>query len=123
MTRPSGRDVRSENPTSARPGLLCHVDSRVPRRPASFFGRTAVVQVPELTAVDIDHLHDLALAGALAQVMEPPQDIDVDAVITDFDGVHTDDSVAVAQDGRESVRVSRPTGLALSGCEQLGYRC
>jgi hypothetical protein len=87
-----------------------------------FFGRTAVVQVPELAAIDIDHLHDLALASALAQVMEPPQDIEVDAVITDFDGVHTDDSVIVAQDGRESVSVSRPTGLELSDCDQVGYR-
>jgi N-acylneuraminate cytidylyltransferase len=85
-----------------------------------FFGRTAVVQVPELTAVDIDHLHDLALAGALAQVMEPPQDIDVDVVITDFDGVHTDDSVNVAQDGRESVRVSRADGLGVERLRSIG---
>jgi YrbI family 3-deoxy-D-manno-octulosonate 8-phosphate phosphatase len=81
-----------------------------------FFGRTAVVQVPELSAVDIDHLDDLILAGAVAQVMEPSQEIDVDAVITDFDGVHTDDLVTVAQDGWESVRVSRADGL---GVERL----
>lgn len=85
-----------------------------------FFGRTAVVQVPELTAVDIDHLHDLALAGALAQVMESPPDIDVDAVITDFDGVHTDDSVTIAQDGRESVRVSRADGLGVERLRSVG---
>jgi N-acylneuraminate cytidylyltransferase len=85
-----------------------------------FFGRTAVVQVPELTSIDIDHLHDLALAGALAQVMEPPQEIDVDAVITDFDGVHTDDSVIVAQDGRESVRVSRADGLGIERLRSIG---
>ncbi|HLM20797.1 MAG TPA: acylneuraminate cytidylyltransferase [Propionibacteriaceae bacterium] len=85
-----------------------------------FFGRTAVVQVPELTAVDIDHLHDLTLAGALAQVMEPPQQIDVDAVITDFDGVHTDDSATVAQDGRESVRVSRADGLGVERLRSIG---
>src|SRR4029453_10019418 len=76
-----------------------------------FFGRTAVVQVPELSAVDIDHLNDLILAGAVAQVMAPLHEIDVDAVITDFDGVHTDDLVLVAQDGRESVRVSHAAGL------------
>jgi YrbI family 3-deoxy-D-manno-octulosonate 8-phosphate phosphatase len=85
-----------------------------------FFGRTAVVQVPELTAVDIDHLHDLALASALAQVMESPPDIDVDAVITDFDGVHTDDSVTIAQDGRESVRVSRADGLGVERLRSVG---
>jgi YrbI family 3-deoxy-D-manno-octulosonate 8-phosphate phosphatase len=85
-----------------------------------FFGRTAAVQVPELTAVDIDHLHDLTLAGALAQVMEPPQEIDVDAVITDFDGVHTDDSATISQDGRESVRVSRADGLGVERLQSVG---
>jgi YrbI family 3-deoxy-D-manno-octulosonate 8-phosphate phosphatase len=78
------------------------------------------VQVPELTAVDIDHLHDLTLAGALAQVMEPPQEIEVDAVITDFDGVHTEDSAMIAQDGRESVRVSRADGLGVERLRSLG---
>jgi N-acylneuraminate cytidylyltransferase len=76
--------------------------------------------VPELTAVDIDHLHDLTLAGALAQVVEPPQEIEVDAVITDFDGVHTDDSATIAQDGRESVRVSRADGLGVERLRSLG---
>lgn len=85
-----------------------------------FFGRTAVVQVPELTAVDIDHLNDLILAGAVAQVMEPSQEIDVDAVITDFDGVHTDHAVIVAQDGRESVRVSRADGLGVERLRSVG---
>jgi YrbI family 3-deoxy-D-manno-octulosonate 8-phosphate phosphatase len=85
-----------------------------------FFGRTAPVQVPELTAVDIDHLHDLTLAGALAQVMEPPQEIDVDVVITDFDGVHTDDSATIAQDGRESVRVTRADGLGVERLRSVG---
>ena len=85
-----------------------------------FFGRTAVVQVPELTAVDVDHLHDLILAGALAQVIDSPRAIDVDAVITDFDGVHTDDSAAIAQDGRESVRVSRADGLGVERLRSIG---
>lgn len=85
-----------------------------------FFGRTAVVQVPELSAVDIDHLHDLTLAGALAQVMASPLQIEVDAVITDFDGVHTDDSATIAQDGRESVRVSRADGLGVERLRSFG---
>jgi N-acylneuraminate cytidylyltransferase len=85
-----------------------------------FFGRTAVVLVPELTAVDVDHLDDLALAGALAQLIESPHEIDVDAVITDFDGVHTDDSAAVSEDGRESVRVSRADGLGVERLRSVG---
>jgi len=85
-----------------------------------FFGRTAVVQVPELTAVDVDHLHDLTLAGALAQVIDSPQEIDVDVVITDFDGVHTNDSATIGQDGRESVRVSRADGLGVERLRSVG---
>jgi len=85
-----------------------------------FFGRTAVVQVPELTAVDVDHLHDLTLAGALAQVIDSPQEIDVDVVISDFDGVHTDDSATIGQDGRESVRVSRADGLGVERLRSVG---
>jgi YrbI family 3-deoxy-D-manno-octulosonate 8-phosphate phosphatase len=85
-----------------------------------FFGRTAVVQVPELTAIDVDHLHDLTLASALAQVIEPPQEIDVDAVITDFDGVHTDNLATIAQDGQESVKVSRADGLGVERLRSVG---
>jgi YrbI family 3-deoxy-D-manno-octulosonate 8-phosphate phosphatase len=85
-----------------------------------FFGRTAVVQVPELSAVDVDHLDDLILAGAVAQVMKPPQEIDVDVVITDFDGVHTDDLVTVGQDGWESVRVSRADGMGVERLRAVG---
>ena len=85
-----------------------------------FFGRTAVVEVPELTAVDVDHLHDLTLAGALASVIEPVRAVDVDVVITDFDGVHTDDAASVDQDGRESVRVSRADGLGVERLRAAG---
>jgi YrbI family 3-deoxy-D-manno-octulosonate 8-phosphate phosphatase len=80
-----------------------------------FFGRTAAVAVPELTAIEIDDEHELILANALAAIVgtEQPADVDVDAVITDFDGVHTDDLATIDQDGRESVRVSRADGLGI----------
>ena len=119
-TLPCGRAARSE-PDFRETGAF-YVMSTAGFRAARhrFFGRTAAVQVPELTAVDIDHLHDLTLAGALAQVMESPQKIDVDAVITDFDGVHTDDSATIAQDGRESVRVTRADGLGVERLQSVG---
>ena len=85
-----------------------------------FFGRTEVVEVSELTAVDIDHEHDVMLATALAEVLDPVVQIEVDVVITDFDGVHTDDSVLVDQDGRESVRVSRSDGLGVEMLRHAG---
>ena len=85
-----------------------------------FFGRTAAVAVPPLTAVDIDRVEDLQLARALAETLDRPAAVDVDVVITDFDGVHTDDAAYVDQDGRESVRVSRADGLGVERLRQAG---
>ena len=87
-----------------------------------FFGCTAVVEVPQLTAIEIDSAHDLVLADALAWVAELPARpaVDVDAVITDFDGVHTEDTAYVDETGRESVRVSRGDGLGVSRLRDSG---
>ena len=85
-----------------------------------FFGRTVAVAVPSLTAVDVDHVQDLLLARALAETIDRPVGVDVDVLITDFDGVHTDDSAYVDQDGRESVRVSRADGLGVERLQQAG---
>jgi N-acylneuraminate cytidylyltransferase len=86
-----------------------------------FFGRTAAVEVPQLTAIEIDNEQDLILANALAPILDTSSpDLDVDAVITDFDGVHTDDSAMVDQDGRESVRVSRADGLGIELLREAG---
>ncbi len=85
-----------------------------------FFGRTAVVEVPQLTAVEIDNDHDLTLASALAATIEPGVRVDVDVVVTDFDGVHTDDSATVGEDGYEAVRVSRADGLGVERLRKAG---
>lgn len=86
-----------------------------------FFGRTAAVVVPQLTAIEIDSEHDLQLANSLAPILDTSSpNLDVDAVITDFDGVHTDDSAIVDQDGRESVRVSRADGLGIELLREAG---
>jgi YrbI family 3-deoxy-D-manno-octulosonate 8-phosphate phosphatase len=87
-----------------------------------FFGRTAAITVPELTAIEIDDEHELIVANALAATLgsEQPPDVDVDAVITDFDGVHTDDLATIDQDGRETVRVSRADGLGIERLRAAG---
>lgn len=95
-----------------------------------FFGRTQVVPVAELTALEIDTPADLALAEALAALVDEPEmaisppaepvDFAVDAVITDFDGVHTDDAVTVDQHGVEAVRVSRTDGLGVAQLTRAG---
>ena len=86
-----------------------------------FFDRTAVVEVPELTALEIDTEADLAVASALAPSLDPrPVLLDVAAVATDFDGVHTDDRVLVDQHAVEAVRVSRGDGLGVSRLREAG---
>jgi N-acylneuraminate cytidylyltransferase len=80
-----------------------------------FFGRIGLVETPAQHAIEIDTPEDLAIARALAATIEPPStDVDVDAVVTDFDGVHTDDRALVLQDGTEGVMVSRSDGAGVA---------
>lgn len=79
-----------------------------------FFGRTAIVEVPEASAVEIDSHHQFAMAGALAHLIEQPEAVDVDAIVTDFDGVHTADDVWVDAHGGEVVRVTRGDGMGVA---------
>jgi YrbI family 3-deoxy-D-manno-octulosonate 8-phosphate phosphatase len=102
-----------------------------------FFGRVGVVQVDERRAIEIDDEEQLRISDALAPLIDvagggstgstggaaggvstgsTDGGIDVDVVVTDFDGVHTDDLVSVGQDGSERVTVSRSDGM---GVERL----
>ena len=87
-----------------------------------FCGRIAPVLVAELGAIDVDTEHDLMLAQAVAPLIKPAPvaGVDVDAVITDFDGVHTDDTATVDAAGIETVRVSRGDGLGVARLRAAG---
>lgn len=94
-----------------------------------FFGRTALVEVAELTSMEIDTPVELEIAGALAAIVDPvcvtDQPVDevllaVDALVTDFDGVHTADTVYVDEHGHEAVRVSRSDGLGVARLRSAG---
>ncbi|MCD1268714.1 HAD hydrolase family protein [Microbacterium sp. MEC084] len=85
-----------------------------------FFGRVDVAEVLELTAIEIDTADDLAAASALAGLLDRPQPVDVDAVVTDFDGVHTDDTAALSSAGVESVTVSRSDGMGVALLRRAG---
>ncbi|MFF3437401.1 N-acetylneuraminate synthase family protein [Streptosporangium sp. NPDC002721] len=87
-----------------------------------FFGAVAVQQVPSRHAIEIDTPEDLEIVRALAPFVDEPEPIDVDAVITDFDGVHTDDRAYVDQDGREMVAVSRSDGMGISLLRRSGVK-
>lgn len=88
-----------------------------------FCGR--VVAVPLLTPpLEIDTLDDLQMVQAMAPLLDacasrPPRAIR--ALVMDFDGVHTDDTVWVTQNGEESVRCSRADGMGLEKLRQAGF--
>lgn len=85
-----------------------------------FFGSIGIAEVPARTAIEIDTVDELELARAIASLVDRPAPIDVDAVVTDFDGVHTDDTVRVDQHGVESVVVSRSDGMGVSLLRDAG---
>lgn len=85
-----------------------------------FFGSVGIAEVPERTAIEIDTEGELKIARALAPLIDAPAPIVVDAVVTDFDGVHTDDSVQVSQDGTETVTVSRSDGMGVALLRDAG---
>jgi YrbI family 3-deoxy-D-manno-octulosonate 8-phosphate phosphatase len=85
-----------------------------------FFGSTGVALVEQRHALEIDTAEQLRLANAIAPLVTPAATLDADALVTDFDGVHTDDSVLVGQDGSEFVTVTRGDGMGISLLRQAG---
>lgn len=82
-----------------------------------FFGRIGMVSVPRSRVMEIDDLDDWRVAEAMlygqrniqaTKLLEP-----IRLVVTDFDGVLTDDAVWVDQDGREQVRCHRGDGYGV----------
>ena len=119
---PSYRPRRQDRPADLREtGAFYAVRTACLRATGSRFGgRVRPALVPELTAVEVDTPEDLALAHALAPLLDPLPGVDVDAVVTDFDGVHTDDAVGVGADGRETVRVTRTDGMGIALLRRAG---
>ena len=85
-----------------------------------FFGRIRIAAVPEWTAIEIDDADQLRVARALAALHEVSLPIPVRAVVTDFDGVHTDDTAIIDADGGERVRVSREDGMGVALLRRAG---
>lgn len=88
-----------------------------------FFGRVRFVEVDRVDALEIDTEHDFRLAELIhaGQNSAPqPDAIRAKAVVTDFDGVHTDDRVVVDQHGTESVTVSRSDGMGVARLRRAG---
>jgi YrbI family 3-deoxy-D-manno-octulosonate 8-phosphate phosphatase len=92
-----------------------------------FFGRIGFEVTAESAALEIDTPEQLRLAEAIAPLLDPPAPgaidgdaIDVDAIVTDFDGVHTDDHAHIDEHGDERVTVSRSDGMGVRLLREAG---
>jgi YrbI family 3-deoxy-D-manno-octulosonate 8-phosphate phosphatase len=85
-----------------------------------FFGRVGIQEVDLARSLEVDTAAELEVAGLLAALLEQQAVVDVDALVTDFDGVHTDDTVQVDSDGRELVTVSRSDGAGIAALARAG---
>lgn len=88
-----------------------------------FFGKIGAQIVNEFHAIEIDTPAQLRLAQLIAQIQPSSIPFDprtIKGVIFDFDGIHTDDSVYVNENGVESVRVLRKDGLGISKLRSAG---
>lgn len=90
------------------------------REQRRFFGHLGLQHVHPRTALEIDTVEDLWLARQLVRGIDQPIWLDVDAVVTDFDGVHTDDHALIGADGVEQVRVHRGDGLGVAALRRAG---
>jgi YrbI family 3-deoxy-D-manno-octulosonate 8-phosphate phosphatase len=86
-----------------------------------FFGRIEVALIAPVHAIGIDRPEDLAIARLVAPLAVHPLPIDVDALVTAFDGVHTDDRVSIGGDGSERVKASRSDGTGIERLRTAGY--
>lgn len=95
-----------------------------------FFGRLGVAPVAERDAIEIDTPEQLKSARRTATPDAPgtaplspamaARLAGVRVLVTDFDGVHTDDRAVVADDGSESVIVSRADGHGIKLLRHAG---
>ena len=91
-----------------------------------FFGRIGRYELPKSRALEIDDMEDWALAETLIQQQGPP-DVSperlkqIQAVVTDFDGVLTDNRVHVDERGIETVVCNRGDGWGIELLRKAGY--
>ena len=85
-----------------------------------FFGRVGIAEVDAARALEIDTQRELEIASLIAPLFDRSPLVSVDALVTDFDGVHTDDRALVDSKGRELVRVSRADGAGVAALRRAG---
>ena len=120
-TRACGRDDRTASRAPRDRRVLRDGCCGLPGRAPPLLRPRRARRSGRAHAIEIDSEEQLAMAQALAVSIPPDTELmDVAAVVTDFDGVHTDDTALVAADGHELVRVSRSDGMGVARLRRAG---
>jgi YrbI family 3-deoxy-D-manno-octulosonate 8-phosphate phosphatase len=89
-----------------------------------FFGRIGMLEVDSARALEIDTMRELELASLIAPLFPPlfpsAAPIDIEALVTDFDGVHTDDRAMIDAAGNEFVTINRADGAGVEALHEAG---
>jgi N-acylneuraminate cytidylyltransferase len=91
-----------------------------------FFGRIGMLEIGIDRALEIDTPEELDLARALGErrsgTRRPAPSVlaAIDALVFDFDGVLTDDTVVVHEDGTEAVIAHRGDGMGIAALRAAG---
>ena len=91
-----------------------------------FFGKTAIYVMPNERCCEIDDPVDFSVAEVLIRDQQMNKRLieclpnPISALVMDFDGVFTNNSVIVNQDGSEAVVCDRADGLGISRLKQTG---
>ena len=92
-----------------------------------FCGASIPVQLSHPISLEIDTYDDLFIADTLCwhfdrKIFKETKAKFVSVIVTDFDGVHTDDKVVVDETGKESVICSRSDGYGVEMLQKMGYQ-
>ena len=85
-----------------------------------FFGRVGIAEVDYARSLEIDTARELEIAELIAPLFTQPTALAIDALVMDFDGVHTDDRVTIDANGVESVTASRSDGMGIEFLRNAG---
>ena len=85
-----------------------------------FFGRVGIAEVDYARSLEIDTARELEIAELIAPLFAQPTALAIDALVMDFDGVHTDDRVTIDANGVESVTASRSDGMGVEFLRNAG---
>jgi YrbI family 3-deoxy-D-manno-octulosonate 8-phosphate phosphatase len=89
-----------------------------------FFGKIVISEMPTRRSWEIDASDDISVAESLFKLVKqrPSLPDAIQAVVFDFDGVMTDNSVYVSENGQESVRCNRGDGWGVARMLDAGIR-